>query len=78
VSGSEADVEGADGKGVGSSARRRNKRKKKMAEGKFLSKPVKDLNAKQKKTHKELQVNKPFYFLTYELQVNFKSDMHNF
>ena len=69
-SGSDADDERLGGKAAENSPKRQkpsNKRKKKSVEEKMLSKPVKDLSAKQRKTCKELQVSVLFDTSTVKL-----------
>ena len=69
-SGSDADDERLGSEAAENSPKRRkpsNKRKKKSVEEKMLSKPVKDLSAKQRKTRKELQVSVLFDTSTVKL-----------
>jgi len=70
LSGSDADDERVGSEAAENSPKRRkpsNKRKKKSVEEKMLSKPVKDLRAKQRKTRKELQVRVLFDTTTVKL-----------
>jgi hypothetical protein len=70
LSGSDADDERVGSEAAENSPKRRkpsNKRKKKSVEEKMLSKPVKDLRAKQRKTRKELQVRVLFDTSTVKL-----------